>query len=238
MQLPVTVCVSASVWISECLQDVMRERAGKDWEIEKGGFQAILSALLQRKWSMIVPFCFDAVPYFFWSLTQPGVSCDLISKHSAPLGWVNSRMSLADLLHWIEGDCDKRHICGVQALRSALLVVKSDLTLCNPQAPRADSSLTADERGYKKTQGLRFEPVLSFEINSNLNIQSYLRVKSVLENLAEGLCIVLWFPRLGGEQYSGLDPLRHGLTHQLSRELHSPTQNTQVRTLRCVWEGL
>lgn len=38
-------------------------------------------------------------------------------------------------------DCDKRHVRLVQALRSALLGVKTDMTLGNLQAPRSNCAV-------------------------------------------------------------------------------------------------
>lgn len=133
-------------------------------------------------------------------------------------------------------DCDKRHVRLVQALRSALLGVKTDMTLCNLQAPRSNCAVAKEPKekfaAFYWREMKRTRPAFqtgSFHLHQMVTEKCYLRVKSVLENLAEGLCVVLRFPGLGGEQYGGLDSLRHGLTHQLSRELHSPTQSTRVR---------
>lgn len=93
---------------------------------------------------------------------SPGCLCDRILNRRAPLGWVNSRVSLGDLLHGRKRDCDKRHVRAVQALRSALLGVKTDLTLSNLQAPRADCAAAESTedicsvlllRGYYRYRG-------------------------------------------------------------------------------------
>lgn len=54
-----------------------------------------------------------------------------------------------------------------------------------------------------------------FTPTTSRELVQYLGVEGVFEDLAQSFCIDLGLPRLRGVQDGGLDPLGHGLAHQL-----------------------
>lgn len=152
MQLQATMC--QCMCINECLQDMMRHRVGEKRQ-KKAKQKALYSmsksclfnshntsAIAKKKIYITVFYSMKSLHYaaryncafLFWRCflfalkphTAQGVLWSYLKlQRTTSLGWANSHVSLADLLHGRKRDCDKRHICAVQAQCSALLGVKN-----------------------------------------------------------------------------------------------------------------
>lgn len=91
----------------------------------------------------IMPFCFDAVSYLLWSLTQPRVFCDLILNYSAPLYLAEQILTCLLEIYCMGGKeiVTKDTFAPSKLCARLSSVWKTDLMLCNLQALTTDCAM-------------------------------------------------------------------------------------------------